>query len=368
MRQNEAKHILPLTALRFWAACAVFAHHFDAFLDLSIPGFAALMRYPLEGSIGVTFFYILSGFVIAYSYQNRLADKEMTPGTFLFCRWAKLWPTHVVTLLAALFLYNKNFTVKPELLANFFLVQSLVPYSEYFFSYNGVSWSISNEMFFYGCFCLLAFLPGKRIAQIFIGLLLAIAAVGFYPGQEFWGDYTGWLLYINPFFRIIDFLAGIMLFHIRRARFPGLDGRAATCWELLSVFVLAVFVLFGVRFDVNGYLRGDLYYLLPMCLLIFIFSLDKGAISRLLSHPALVFLGESSFCLYMVHQPVLALLKRAFGAQLHTVGDMLVLAAFAAVAAVTLSALLHVFYEKPLHGCLKKLWTEKWRAQIRNYI
>ncbi|MDR2007296.1 MAG: acyltransferase [Acidaminococcales bacterium] len=367
MQQNDIERIPSLTSLRFFAAGAVFAHHFDAFLDLDIPGFAALMRYPLEGSIGVAFFYILSGFVIAYSYQDRLAAKTITPVTFLFCRWAKLWPVHIITLLSALFIY-KNFTVRPQLPANFFLLQSLVPYLEYFFSYNGVSWSISVEMFFYAAFCFLAFLSGKRIAQIFSGLLFIIIVFGFWLGAEFWGGYLSWLLYINPFFRIIDFLAGIMLCNIRRAQVFHLAGKAATCWELLSVFILAVFVLFGVRFNVNGYLRGDLYYLLPMCLLIFIFSLNKGVLSRLLSHPALIFLGESSFCLYMVHQLVLNQLKISFAAQLHTVRDMLVLAAFAAIAAVSLAALLHVFYEKPLHAYLKKLWTEKWRAQIKNYI
>jgi peptidoglycan/LPS O-acetylase OafA/YrhL len=84
LQHNEAGRIPALTTLRFFAACAVFAHHFDAFLDLNIPGFADIMRYPLEGSIGVTFFFILSGFVIAYSYQNRLAGKAITPATFLF--------------------------------------------------------------------------------------------------------------------------------------------------------------------------------------------------------------------------------------------------------------------------------------------
>jgi peptidoglycan/LPS O-acetylase OafA/YrhL len=244
----------------------------------------------------------------------------------------------------------------------------MVPHAQYFFGCNAVSWSISDEMFFYSAFCFLAFLSGKRIAQVFAGLLLTIAVAGFYLGREFWGEYIGWLLYINPFFRIIDFLAGIMLFYIRRASFFSLTGREATCWELLSVFVQAVFVLFGVRFGVNGYLRGDLFYLLPMCLLIFVFSLQRGKISQLLSHRAPVFLGECSFCLYMVHQLILARLKMSFAEELHTAGDMLILAGFAAIAAVALSVLLHVFYEKPFHGYLKKLWSEKWRAQIKNGI
>ena len=81
-----------LTGLRFFAAEMVVIHHFSNFATLPF-----LWRYQGFGATGVTFFFVLSGFVLTWSF--RPAD---TPGRFYWRRFARIWPLHAVTTLLAL--------------------------------------------------------------------------------------------------------------------------------------------------------------------------------------------------------------------------------------------------------------------------
>ena len=85
-RLEPSRHIAPLTSLRFFAAMMVVAHHYW--------GFAA-------GMSGVTFFFVLSGYVLAINY----ADCVSTPAErrlFWWKRFARIYPTHALTFLLAL--------------------------------------------------------------------------------------------------------------------------------------------------------------------------------------------------------------------------------------------------------------------------
>ncbi|GEK84954.1 acyltransferase family protein [Microbacterium aerolatum] len=82
-----------LTSLRWWAALAVFFFHVRNIVPL--PGVVGeLARY---GNFGVAFFFILSGFVLTWSWQPSVGI-----GTFYWRRFARIYPLHIVTLLAAI--------------------------------------------------------------------------------------------------------------------------------------------------------------------------------------------------------------------------------------------------------------------------
>ena len=95
--------IKPLTSLRFVFALMVFASHLS-FLEYS-PNESirnAYLSVFREGYIGVSFFFILSGFILAYNYGARILDSITDIGSFLKARFARIYPLHLLTMLMAI--------------------------------------------------------------------------------------------------------------------------------------------------------------------------------------------------------------------------------------------------------------------------
>lgn len=84
-----------LTSLRILFALMVFGAHCYV-LD---PSFDT--HFFKEGFVGVSFFFILSGFIIAYNYEEKLLEKITTKRTFWVARIARIYPLHLLTLLIA---------------------------------------------------------------------------------------------------------------------------------------------------------------------------------------------------------------------------------------------------------------------------
>lgn len=99
-----------LTSLRFFAALMVFFSHLD-FLRIHEDASGNPSKYQdiyktwfYEGYSGVTFFFILSGFILAHSYQERLSRGTTSTVDFFIFRIARIVPLHWLTLLIAIFL------------------------------------------------------------------------------------------------------------------------------------------------------------------------------------------------------------------------------------------------------------------------
>ena len=87
--------ITPLTSLRFIFALMVFGAHcyvIDSFFDA---------HFFKEGFVGVSFFFVLSGFIISYNYQRKLQEKQTSWRTFWVARIARVYPLHWLTLFVA---------------------------------------------------------------------------------------------------------------------------------------------------------------------------------------------------------------------------------------------------------------------------
>lgn len=148
--------IKPLTSLRFVFAFLVFMSHMNLFPHEE-PGFLWHLFY--EGYAGVSFFFMLSGFILAYTYQQRLIDGTATVRSFYVARIARIYPLHLLALFVALFFLQFFNHPSPadffHLGINTFLLQSFIPGQEFLF--NSVSWSLSDEAFFYALFPLIVF-------------------------------------------------------------------------------------------------------------------------------------------------------------------------------------------------------------------
>lgn len=309
--------IKPLTSLRFFFAFIVFLSHYRVG---GIPLFS-------DGHLGVTFFFILSGFILSYSYKQRLEQRQISKSDFYVARFARIYPLHLLTLLTsvALMVYNKEcYTGVMEwvkhLLPNLLLVQSFVPLDSIYFAFNSVSWSISDEVFFYALFPAIIALRvravggGKPLVALFL-LGLYIALLWVLPDR-----WQHPLFYIHPLFRLVDFIIGMALYngwqHYNQqanSRFRALftSRRSATILEFSSLILLAIFI--GLAPMVPSVYKYALYYWLPMTLVLFVFAQTNlstaGAVSSFLSKKWMVLLGEASFGFYMIHPLVIVLIN-----------------------------------------------------------
>lgn len=84
-----------LTSLRFIFAIMVFGAHCYVIDNVFNTHFFK------EGFVGVSFFFVLSGFIIAYNYQEKLKDNKIDKRTFWVARIARIYPLHWLTLFIA---------------------------------------------------------------------------------------------------------------------------------------------------------------------------------------------------------------------------------------------------------------------------
>lgn len=299
--------IAPLTSLRFLAAAAVAAYHLQGAFGYQISN--------INFAPAITFFFVLSGFVLTHVYHEFPDTRSVV--CFYVSRIARLWPLHLMT---ALYFLLAIFVPSWEIvLSNLLLVQSWSMELATAMSMNGVSWSISVEVFFYLVFPLVVvtrrywpvWLVGSALVVV-IGLTMAVTSG---EVQEHMSG-TSWLsfLHVGPPARFLEFAAGVLTALLfRRHREIKLSLHA---WTVLEVLAL-VGVLASVQ--IEPFLTLSWSYLPPavcvwliqsgsfptMCLAIFCFAYSGGVISRVLSLKPFIFLGDISFALYMVHQLVL---------------------------------------------------------------
>lgn len=344
-----------LTALRFFAALAVLASHLWILADEPNPLQPVARTLFAEGFAGVSFFFMLSGYILSHSYGARLRDGHIGRREYLALRLARIVPLHWLCAvpLAVAALTTAGASSLPVSLTNLALLQSWVPDEHWYFSLNEPSWSLSDEMFFYACFAVLAFWSPRQIARLAGVLLTGATAVVLWRTRSGAGAIrageamtaTHWLTYILPLTRLLDFTIGILLHRLPR---PGWTGRVATALELAALAALVGALLLFPALGVADAWRMQLAYLGPIAALIWIFGHGQGRLSRQLArNGTLVLLGEASFALYLVHLPVIHA-----GIALDEARDVrwqvMPLAGAMAGSAILLSLVVFLWVERPL--------------------
>lgn len=137
MQANVIEDLKPLTSLRFFAAAMIVALHATNYFPWARIGVGYSLEY------GVSFFFVLSGFILTHVYQDRTTQFTR----FMVQRLARLWPVHITVLLFVIFfirsdsqqLAGEDF-ISPivVLFFNVFLMHSLISFQIYAFSWNSV--------------------------------------------------------------------------------------------------------------------------------------------------------------------------------------------------------------------------------------
>lgn len=196
-----------LQSLRGIFAIFIFFHHYH-FRDFN-------NFFPAGGDCGVAFFFILSGFVLCAGYQDRILERRITFKTFIHKRIIKLYPLHLLCFIWAWGLNRFSIPAGVEIqwIFNFFLIQSWIPESSFYFSGNAVGWCLSDIIFFYISFPLLIYLI-NRYKKSFLTISLSMCLIWICVSPYIPLEYRHAIIYINPLTRLLDFLLGIILYQI----------------------------------------------------------------------------------------------------------------------------------------------------------
>jgi peptidoglycan/LPS O-acetylase OafA/YrhL len=351
-----ARRFRVLDGWRGVSALFVALHHFSG------QGFLYRLA-PVRGAwLFVDFFFVLSGFVIAHAYGGRLADWADAKD-FVLRRFARLWPLHAAVLLGFIVLEAGKLVIPggtpaftgtrsvDAIATNLLLIQSFGLHGA--LTWNDPSWSIGVEFYTYLVFafaCLVAKTPRPRVL-----LAIALTALGVVVllTCSRWGmrETFGW-----GFFRCLyGFFLGVLTYRVWQW---GWFSRASgTALEIAAAALALAFVSWAPAHRAFEYLAPVVF-----AFVVWSFSWEKGALSRLMAARPVHALGRWSYSIYMVHVLVLAVLFSAltqFDKVLHShwlVGNTIMLrttnisdvvAALYLAVVIALSALTYRFIELP---------------------
>lgn len=362
---------------------AVLLGHFNAFIGVpwSIAGWFA-------GGYGVSFFFVLSGFILCYRYWEEFAP-GVERGTFrryFVARVARVYPSYAMALVLITLLYllmnlrRPGAVVFPDnaftsWLANLFALQTFAPSYDTQQVWNAPSWSISTELGFYlACPLILAAVARwcrSLRALLVLFALTALAGVAMQTltlvlvFRDGW-DRVLWLDIVasrNIFWRFPEFLTGVvaarLLFggHMRRLE----QSRAARNAVLaLSVALVCVLNVAPWPEDTRALLamrqyRLDLGYMIPFAGIVLALAAGPTAASPVLTRPSAIFLGDISYAVYIYHWIPWTILAHAAAAKM-PVPPVLVLVVV--VLTILFSAASYLWYEKPIRLYVRRTYAQ----------
>jgi peptidoglycan/LPS O-acetylase OafA/YrhL len=355
---GSAQRLDALTGLRFLAAAVVVADHLCYLFGTPPPDWM--------GRKAVSLFFVLSGFILTHVYPA--LDDAVARRRFWRARFARVWPLHIATFMPYTLLLP---WAADTVLANIFLVQDWIPFNRFFHYYNAPSWSISAEAFLYLCFPALIgdfarSWPWKLVlaalalaAMITLSDALNLPVLMVRQGTNLTRE---WFVYFSPLARVFEFVLGMATalawrrLHYRAIR---LGPAAGTAIEIVAIVVFAANMYAAGTIGVwAATITGSISLMfwlsmggascLGSALLIAVLAYGRSKISTALASPLMVFLGEISLGVYLVHGGILNLVEIYAG----TWPPMLI-SAFAVVAVPAYAILLHFCLERPARAFLR---------------
>lgn len=253
-------------------------------------------------------------------------------------------------MIALLLHYHNNISsglFEIKFFVNLLLLQSFIPRLDYFFSYNALSWAVSNEMFYYLLFTIIVCISSKKQYILCAGLWSIILLNILIANMN--GNFDGYFFYINPIFRFGDFLLGVVLYHLYKQGFMlYFIKKHASSMEIISVIFLLISIYLGSMYD-NWLWKWQIWYTVTCVPLIYVFSVSGGKLSKILSNKLFLYLGSISYPLYLSHQIVLAIIKIIFIKYLVSCENILMFGGISIILSIILSMIIKYFVMDNIH-------------------
>lgn len=321
----KPERFLTLDSLR--GLCAIAVCLFHARYNSPLLDYAVVRN----AWIFVDFFFVLSGFVIAASYGDRIG-RTISPGRFLGLRLGRIYPLHLAMLLAFLavevagwFYWDRGGHLarvpfddahSPEaLLTNLFLVQSVGLHDT--LTWNKPAWSIATEFWSYVAFAAVVAIGGRHAVRIMCAiafaaplLLLAVSRHGIEVTYD-WGVVRS----------LYGFAVGVLCWSLWQHRNRDYDPTYLAA-SLAELGVVAAVLWFAATAG-NSALGFAAPWLFGVAVLVF--AAGRGVVSDALRRPMFLLLGTLSYSIYMVHTFVQGRIVTLVGTVQHMTGIRLLM-------------------------------------------
>ena len=394
VRERARKSLNALTGARFLAAYWVLAYHFTIqFRFDPLPGKpsssaalpAWLAPFILQGHLAVDFFFLLSGFILAYTYISDEGALRGSPRAFWVARIARIYPVYLLGLILGFWPFlqvESNLAIVAlSTFTHLFMLHGWIPVA---LDLNQPSWSLSVEATFYLAFPFVLPLAGRLRRRglwlLFAGSWLFFGAVCLMLqalSDQGFDTLLGWrdIVRYNPAISFPEFIAGMalgLLFtRYGAAALPWLRGLRGWAFDALIASALALFACVMLAIYNLGLANSPVDIAAPFALpllagLILLLACQRGAVAWLLSTPTLVWLGEISYAVYILHKPLWSLLSGPLWTALNPLSlaltrrpadNLALLLAFTALA-VACAGLSFQFMERPLRRWIRRRWAE----------
>jgi peptidoglycan/LPS O-acetylase OafA/YrhL len=384
MRDNTAEKLpeLPqLTSLRFFAAFAVVVLHYR---DLLGPLPVAVRALIVGGQYGVTFFFVLSGFILTYKYETWFEGGVRSDSFWKFqkYRFAKIYPIYLLGLLLdtpwqfIAHIYHgsaagKGLEYWASWLINALGMQSWIPGIPYTLVWNTPAWSVSSEFFFYLTFPWICYVLASKVRSaawmaLMLAALLVISALiyaavvhALYVMWDLSWDVRYSVQHYTPLLRLPEFIAGCMAGQIflgsRRVPSSPQNFLFGSQWRRNGVLMICLaLILWRVLTPpytgpvqelwlIDNAVKFSIF-VLPFIGIIFAVASGPTLLSTPLSWPLMVLLGEASYALYITHWTGQSVMQMGFMAAYKSPA-MSVAFIFLSV---VMSVLLFKYFETPM--------------------
>jgi exopolysaccharide production protein ExoZ len=291
-----------LQAIRGFAAIAVMLFHGSQIIHERL-GYIFLNKVFAAGFCGVDIFFILTGFIILNNAKPGIENI----GPFIKKRFIRIYPTYWIITAALIFMYfispspDQSYKSDPGVILGSFL---LIPQNKYIL---GVAWTLPNQIIFYLVFSITYFRSQRIFFYTITGWTATILVLHFlHIKTPFFATYA----LIQPIF--LEFTLGCLVAYIYNL-FPNAKHSS---WLFLVGLILLMFTWrlycvleescsdhFNDIIKINNDMTRVYLFGIPAALIIF------GALYLPVTMPkALVFLGDASYSIYLMHGTILSLL------------------------------------------------------------
>lgn len=358
---NTIEKFPALTGVRAIAAYLVFVHHYADTPEVSGP----LYPFFAQGHVGVSVFYVLSGFLITYNYAPRFGVDAGFWLRYAGRRFGRIFPLYWALLAVTYFGSTAPLPSASSVILNVTLLKGF--FDDFKFDGVAPSWSLTVEETFYFLAPVLFTLVrrigavGVQLSLYVVGALLLLAGhqLGFHG---LFGNFRFVALY-TFFGRSFEFAVGMALARTMR-NLPGLLAKPSRLkFTYLGaagiVLVMYWLALLGGPtgpglFKPGGIVLNDL--VLPTFIGMFLMGLtsESTCLRSMLSSRPFIFLGRASYAFYLVHMSVIS---GFISSHLHGLGSRSGTVVLF-VACNLVAGALYLFVELPANRKVRT-WTEK---------
>jgi peptidoglycan/LPS O-acetylase OafA/YrhL len=349
---RHRRPLLALTGVRFFAAFWIVFFHTRVAATLIETGRTHLGNFFRHGNLAVSLFFLLSGFILAYTHRGQIEDAAGVR-RFYEARFARIWPAYALSLVVCSLAYWFLPPIGPAL-ATLFMVQAWKPLDTSLpGAWNIVCWSLSVEAFFYLVFPFFQRWIERRsrlFCSVSIFVFLFLGVLGNTAAHTL-GEpgYEGLFRYLTfPIVRLPEFFLGVCLgnlFLLSNRNVPFRIPRIPAAWTWTGF--LSALILLSVDIP-----RWSSLVLVSFSIVLLGLAAETSLLSRFLSTRVIVFGGAVSYSVYLLQMPA-----KVWGHNiLAAIGINSATAQMAAVPVVLLALAIpaYLFVEEPSRKALRK--------------